>query len=31
MEAALLAIAIVAGVAGLIAIVVFLFSGEDGE
>ena len=31
MEAALLAVAIVAGVVGLAAIVVFLFSDDDGE
>jgi hypothetical protein len=31
METALLAVAIVAGVVGLVAIVVFLFTGEPGE
>ena len=31
MDAALLAVAIVAGVVGLAAIVVFLFSRDDGE
>jgi hypothetical protein len=31
METALLVVAVVAGVVGLVAIVVFLFTDEDGE
>jgi hypothetical protein len=31
METALLVVAVVAGVVGLLAIVVFLFTDEDGE